>query len=90
MISVLEGMDANIEHEFSAEKNAQVRSFSQNNFRPKHLHNDIADRVQKSLVADDDLHVYVTGIPCQPFSKAGSNMGVRDPQGRTVLYITEC
>ena len=87
MISVLEGLKVNIEHEFSSEKNAQVRRIIQNSFCPTYLHNDIADRVKKRPAADNNLHLHVAGIPCQPFSKAGSNMGVGDPQGRGIIYL---
>jgi hypothetical protein len=68
VVPVLEGMKVNIEHEFCREKNAQVKSITQNNFCPKCLHNDIADRVKTSLASDNDLHVYVAGIPWRKVS----------------------
>ena len=77
--------DVKIKHLYYSEENDSLRELLAKTFKPKILFKYAGQRKfsrkQSKLVRDCDF--YVNGFPCQPYSKAGSNEGLKDKKKRT-------
>jgi len=70
-----------VEHSlvFASERNAILRAFIIDNFKPGMIFDDISLRPCNDSSASD---VYIAGTPCQPFSSLGLREGTLDIRGR--------
>ena len=64
-------------HEFSSEINQYAIKLIQGNYSPKIIFDDITKRDTKEL---PDIDIYVSGFPCQPFSRANKFKTPVDPR----------
>lgn len=64
-------------HEFSSEVDEYALKCIQSNYKPKIIYGDITKRDVKEL---PDIDVYVSGFPCQPFSRANKFKTTVDPR----------
>ena len=64
-------------HEFSSEINQYALKLIQENYSPKIIFDDITKRSTKEL---PDIDIYVSGFPCQPFSRANKFKTPVDPR----------
>lgn len=64
-------------HEFSSEINQYALKLIQENYSPKIIFDDITKRDTKEL---PDIDIYVSGFPCQPFSRANKFKTPVDPR----------
>ena len=69
-----------IKHVYYSEENDALRELLAKTFQPKIIFKYAGQRkfsrLQRRMVRDIDF--YVNGFPCQPYSKAGSNEGLKD------------
>jgi DNA-cytosine methyltransferase len=71
---------------FVCDHQAHLRAFIQAKYSPDLVMDDIRFRDAKQMPSVD---VYILGPPCQPWSGAGQQLGLDDPQGRGDLWF-EC
>lgn len=64
-------------HEFSSEVDEYALKCIKSNYKPKIIYGDITKRDVKEL---PDIDVYVSGFPCQPFSRANKFKTKVDPR----------
>jgi DNA (cytosine-5)-methyltransferase 1 len=64
-------------HEFSSENNKYAVECIHGNYTPKILYGDMVDRDIKTL---PEIDIYVSGFPCQPFSRANKFKTSVDPR----------
>ena len=65
------------EHVFSSENNQYAIDCLNENYSPEILYGDIQKRNVKGI---PDIDIYVSGFPCQPFSKANKFKTKVDPR----------
>ena len=88
-MAVFEQLDITTDHVFSSESNQTLREFIAERFAPQKIYNDMKSRNNDIPCPEEtDLDVYAAGLPCQPFSKSGKNLGVADAKdgGRGILF----
>jgi len=69
--------DLSYEHEFSSEISEYATEYIKNNHNPKILFNDMTKRKPEEIPYVD---IYVSGFPCQPFSRANKYKTSVDPR----------
>jgi len=69
--------DLSYEHEFSSEISEYATEYIKNNHNPKILFNDMTKRKPEKIPYVD---IYVSGFPCQPFSRANKYKTSVDPR----------
>ena len=69
--------DLSFEHEFSSEISEYATVYIKNNHNPKILFNDMTKRKPEEIPYVD---IYVSGFPCQPFSRANKYKTSVDPR----------
>ena len=69
--------DLSYEHEFSSEISEYATEYIKNNHNPKILFNDMTKRKPEDIPYID---IYVSGFPCQPFSRANKYKTSVDPR----------
>ena len=69
--------DLSYEHEFSSEISEYATEYIKNNHKPKILFNDMTKRDVKDIPYID---IYVSGFPCQPYSRANKYKTPVDPR----------
>ena len=69
--------DLSFEHEFSSEISEYATEYIKNNHNPKILFNDMTKRKSKDIPYVD---IYVSGFPCQPYSRANKYKTPVDPR----------
>lgn len=85
----LESLHVQVNHVFSCELNPKLREFIALRFSPSVLYPDMKMRNNSTHNPTEvNLDLYVVGLACQPFSKAGKNAGARDTKdgGRGNLF----
>lgn len=88
------GLGSRIKEGFASDTNPHVRTFLQSNFEHTHIFKDIVTRdnnkLKKQLAANDDIpDIYTAGWPCQPFSQAGLQKGVKDKRGTIGAFVAD-
>ena len=71
---------------FVCDHQAHLRAFMHARYSPDIVMDDIRSRDAKQMPSVD---AYILGPPCQPWSGAGLQLGLEDPQGRGDLWF-EC
>jgi DNA-cytosine methyltransferase len=71
-------------HIFSSDNNPHVKTLVMKTFRPNVFYDDVTTRDNKTAPYVDML---VFGPPCQPWSAAGLQKGLKDPKNRGVLLF---
>ena len=80
-VAVLEQLNIATHHVFSSEIDRCLRDFLQACFAPDTMYPDMTIRNNHvPRPAETDLDLYSVGLPCQPFSKSGKNLGEDDPK----------
>ena len=81
-IAVLEQLNIATHHVFSSEIDRCLRDFLQARFAPDTMYPDMTIRNNHvpRRPAETDFDLYSVGLPCQPFSKSGKNLGEGDPK----------
>ena len=73
---------------FGVEKKVHCRKILKANFRHAKLLSDVTKINLKTEV--EFVHIFWSSAPCQPYSKAGSKLGAKDPKnGNLTQYATK-
>jgi len=81
-IQALLQMNIPFEHSFTCDKDIYALKSIKANYNPKKIYTDITKRKHACL---PDIHMYVCGFPCQPFSLMGNKMGTEDSRSN-IMY----
>ena len=68
-----------------AEQEPHLRKFLKDQHQPEVLVKDV--RARSFMDRGSGAQLLVAGFPCQPFSRQGSNRGVRDPRGDVASHL---
>ena len=85
IIFALKKLKINFEHKFSCDADANVKKSVLANFNPEIFYDNIFGRNIEKMPSVD---LYVCGFPCQPFSIAGNQLGLKDERNGNIFY--EC
>ena len=66
-------------HLFASEKNDDARAFLESNHSIRFIYDDVSRRPK---LWNEVLDIYVSGPPCQSFSRLGKQRGVQDARGQ--------
>jgi len=75
--NICENNNLSFEHEFSSEISEYATEYIKNNHNPKILFNDMTKRKVNEIPYID---IYVSGFPCQPYSRANKFKTAVDPR----------
>ncbi len=85
-IQALRNLKIQFRHVFSCEKDKFARMSIAANYKPEMIYEDITTRNHSEL---PDIDLYVCGFPCQSFSLAGKQQGMKDPRGLIMNHCIE-
>ena len=81
----LKGMDVKVEHVFTSEIEPAAMRLMKKLWGVHRVFPDLTKRDHLAIHAKIDL--YVAGIPCQPFSRQGLHLGIRDQRGIIFFHV---
>ena len=82
-VMALKEMGIDFVHVFSSESCELARKTIQANFEPVKMFGDIRERDNDEV--PEQIDVYITGFPCQPFSPLGNAQGFDDKKNGGVF-----
>ena len=72
-----------VRHLFASDSNPACRKLIAHAFKPEKIYANITER----KVPQERVDVYTSGFPCQPFSRAGLQLGWEDARGAVALHV---
>ena len=84
-IQAVENMKVPFDHVLSCDSDPNSKKTIAASWKPDKFYCDITTR---DNAISPEVDVYVTGFPCQSFSKAGKQQGFEDEKGRGTIFET--